>query len=81
MKVDFENSGQDTGDLVHMQLTNLSSALAALQADSPALAAKLAELYDVVGSGHYEIDPHALIGSIIRDASGPTASITESPGA
>lgn len=55
------------------ELTNLSSALAALQADSPELAAKVAELYAVVGKGDYKIDAHALTGSIIREASASPA--------
>jgi hypothetical protein len=76
---DVANAGQNrrghgacTGTLEQVQLSNLRSALSALQADSPELTAKLAHLSAVVGTGNYQIDADALTGSIIRDASGAT---------
>ena len=56
-----------------VQLSNLSSALYATQTDSPEHTAKLAQLSAVVSTGNYQIDGHALSGSIIRDALGVAA--------
>lgn len=69
---DSAGQGGDCSAQYPIHLTNLSKALAALQAESPEMAAKLADLYAVVRAGNYEIDTQALTGTIIRDASGAT---------
>ena len=52
-----------------VQISNLSSALYASEAESPGHTAKLAQLFAIVDSGNYHIDSQALSASIIRDGS------------
>ena len=51
-----------------IQLSNLSSTLAAAQAKSPAWMGKLANLTAAVGNGSYAVDTHAVSAKIIDDS-------------
>lgn len=51
-----------------VQLSNLSSNLAATQMNSPQWTGKISHLTAAVGSGSYSVDAHVVGGSIIDDS-------------
>jgi anti-sigma28 factor (negative regulator of flagellin synthesis) len=73
MTVNNPNGTGAGGVSDQVQLSSLSSALDASQADSHNQTAKLAQLSAVVSAGNYQVDADVLSGGIIRDALGGTA--------
>lgn len=55
----------------HIQLSNLSSALASLSADGPQQEARVAHLSSAYQSGRYQVDAHQVSRQLISDAMHP----------
>ena len=75
MKVEDPNRGgeKEQGQVAlwaddPVQLSTLSSVLRALQTESPERAARLNHLSVAVGTGSYGIDPHLVVGGVIRES-------------